>query len=72
MNHTRALRLAVKALEYQIKAIAVDANLHDVYHSDAPSCLAASIQRKELREAIVALELPKRIREQHMQEALEL
>jgi cell division protein FtsL len=75
MTHTRALALAIRALEAQIKGLNVNANLHDIAHADAPSCVEASRQRKELRAAIETLSLPKRIKEQHkaaQQEALEL
>jgi hypothetical protein len=76
MTHTRALALAIKALEAQIKGLNVNANLHDIAHADAPMCVEASRQRKDLRAAIEALELPKRIKEQRQaaaqQEALEL
>jgi hypothetical protein len=75
MTHTRALALAIRALEAQIKGLNVNANLHDIAHADTPMCVEASRQRKELRAAIEALELPKRIKEQRQaaqQEALEL
>lgn len=58
MTSQRALTLAIQALEAQIKALAVNANLHDVCHADAPACVEASRKRKELREAIAQLRQP--------------
>lgn len=58
MTRARAITLAIAALEAQIKALAVNANLHDQYGADAPACVEASARRRELREAIAALQEP--------------
>jgi hypothetical protein len=55
MNRARANALAIAALEREIRALAVHANLEDAYHSGIPMCVAASKRRKELREAIAVL-----------------
>jgi hypothetical protein len=58
MKHTKAITLAIAALEAQIKRLAVNANLADMCHADAPVCVEASKRRTELREAIAALKEP--------------
>jgi hypothetical protein len=58
MTRATATRLAIQALEAQIKALAVQANLADVYHADAPACVQASARRRELRDAVAALREP--------------
>ena len=62
MNRVRATALAIQALEREIKALAVNANLEDAYHSGVPMCVAASKRRKELREAIAVLREPAQAR----------
>jgi hypothetical protein len=62
MKQSRAITLAIAALEAQIKALAVNANLHDLCHADAPVCVEASRKRTELREAIEALRQPQQAR----------
>ena len=56
MKRDKALRLAVAALRKQAQRLAVDANLHDVYHADYPHAVNASQERKLLLEAIEELE----------------
>lgn len=58
MNQHRAITLAVQCIEAEIKRLAVNANLHDMMHADAPACVEASRKRKELRDAIEALKQP--------------
>src|SRR4051812_13197504 len=55
MKHTQAIKLAVEAMEREIKALAVNANMHDMMGMDAPACIADSQRRKDLRAAIAAL-----------------
>jgi hypothetical protein len=62
MKQSRATTLAIKALEAQIKRLTVNANLHDMYHAEAPMCVEASRQRQALREAIAQLRLPLEIK----------
>jgi hypothetical protein len=62
VTHTRALSLAIKALQLQIKRLAVQANLHDMAHADAPACVEASRLRLELRAAVEALKQPQQER----------
>lgn len=59
MNRARATALAIQCIEAEIKALAVQANLEDAYHSGIPACVQASKRRKELRAAIEALQEPK-------------
>ena len=61
MNRRRATAIAVECIEREIKRLAVNANLHDVYHADAPVCVAASARRRLLREAIEALKQPQQM-----------
>jgi hypothetical protein len=62
MTSTRAITLAIAALEAQIKRLATNANLADLYHADAPACVEASRRRAELREAVRALREPRQAR----------
>ncbi len=62
MTRDRAITLAIAALEKEIKALAVQANLEDMYHSGIPACVQASQRRKELREAIAVLREPVQVR----------
>lgn len=55
MTHARAISLAIKALEAEIKRLAFNANLYDMVHADTPVCMDASRRRKELRAAIAEL-----------------
>lgn len=61
MTNARAITLAIQALEAQIKRLAVNANLADLYHADAPACVEASRRRRELRDAIAALREPQQV-----------
>ena len=58
MTGQKATALAIQALEKEIKALAVNANLEDAYHSGIPMCVEASRRRRELREAIAVLKEP--------------
>lgn len=58
MNRARAITLAIQCIEREIKTLAINANLEDTYHSGIPMCVEASKRRKELREAIGALQEP--------------
>lgn len=51
MQHARAIRIALSALDEAIKRLAANANLRDQYNADAPACVAASERRAILREA---------------------
>ena len=62
MNTKRARAIAIQCIEAEIKRLAANANLHDMYHADAPVCIEASKRRKELREAIDALKEPQQMR----------
>ena len=62
MNASRARTIAIQCIEAEIKRLAVNANLHDMCHADAPVCVEASKRRKELREAIAALKEPQQTR----------
>ena len=58
MQQHRATKIAIHCIELEIKRLAVNANLHDMMHADAPVCVEASKRRKELQEAIQALKEP--------------
>lgn len=62
MTNARAITLAIAALEREIKRLASNANLADLYHADAPACVEASRRRTELRDAIAALRTPQQMR----------
>jgi hypothetical protein len=55
MNRARATALAIRCIEAEIKRLAVNANLEDMYHSGIPICVEASKRRRDLREAIAVL-----------------
>jgi N6-adenosine-specific RNA methylase IME4 len=55
MKYTAALKLAAEAMEREIQALAINANMHDLAGLDAPACVHASRRRKELQEAIAHL-----------------
>jgi hypothetical protein len=55
MNNARARQLAIAALEREIKALAVDANMHERFGLAAPHAAEASTRRKELHEAVRVL-----------------
>jgi hypothetical protein len=52
ITRNKALRMAIEALESQRHAVAVDANLHDVYGADYPAAVSASKKRTEIEQAI--------------------
>lgn len=55
MNQKKAVRVAVRAMEYRIKRLAQQANLWDIHKLDNVHCINASQERRELREAIEVL-----------------
>ena len=55
MKQKKALKLAIEAMEAEVRRLAVDANLHDVYGADSPYAVRASLERVELREAVEEL-----------------
>lgn len=55
MKYDKAIRIARVCLEAEIKRLATQANLADIYHADTPACISASERRRELREALGAL-----------------
>lgn len=59
MTYAQAIRAALAAIEREIKAQAVDANLHDVAGATYPHAVNASKRRKNLQEAIARLREPK-------------
>lgn len=61
MKQSQAITIAIKCIEAQIKRLAVNANLADLMHADAPVCVEASRRRKELRAAIAALREPRQV-----------
>jgi hypothetical protein len=58
MKQHRAVALAIQCIEAEIKRLAVNANLHDLFGADAPVCVEASKRRAELKAAIAALKQP--------------
>jgi hypothetical protein len=50
MTNTRALRLAIKVIQSEIKRLGPNANLHDLYHLDSAEAVNASKERKDLQE----------------------
>jgi hypothetical protein len=56
MNNKQAIKIAIEAMRERIKKYAVDANLHDHMGADYPWAITSSEKRKELLEAIAALE----------------
>jgi hypothetical protein len=61
MTPARARQLAIAALEREIKALAVDANLHEQFGLSAPHAAEASKRRRELREAVRVLSGPQQV-----------
>ena len=55
MQYSKAIKIAQACIEAEIKRLAVNANMHDLMHLDAPACVNASQRRKELRDALAAL-----------------
>lgn len=64
MQRAQATRIAIQAIEAEIKRVAVNANLHDLMHADTPTCVKASARRRELHDAIQALREPAQVRMQ--------
>jgi hypothetical protein len=62
MTQTQAIKLAIGCIEREIKRLAANANLHDMYGADMPACIDASKRRKELRAAIDELKQPSQAR----------
>lgn len=62
MNQSQAIKLAIGCIEREIKRLAANANLHDMYGANMPSCVDASKRRKELREVIDELKQPSQAR----------
>ncbi len=58
MKRAHAIRIAIASIEREIKSIAVDANLHDLYKADYPHAIKASKRRTDLRAAIEILKEP--------------
>ena len=56
MTREKALKLAIEALKKRVQGLAIEANLHDIYHADYPGAVRASKERKQLAEAIRWLE----------------
>ncbi len=56
MTHKQAIRLAIEALNAQIKTLAVDANLFDAGLAQYPHARKSSQKRAAYRQAIQALE----------------
>jgi len=62
VNRSRAIRLALECIEAEIKRLAVEANLHEVYGLASPGAMQASRRRQELRAVITTLQLPEQQR----------
>lgn len=56
MESRKAIKLAIGALQEEIRLLNVDANMLDKLGYRSPSTIKASRRRAELREAIEALE----------------
>ena len=56
MTREKALKLAIELIRKRAQGLAVEANLHDMYHAEYPSAKRASKERKELVEAKRELE----------------
>lgn len=61
VTNARAITIAIQAIEAEIKRLAVNANLHEMYHADAPACVQASERRRVLREAVQTLKEPQQV-----------
>lgn len=62
MTHAQARKIAIQAIEAQIKVLAFDANMHERLGVDTPHAVKASVRRRELRAAIVTLQAPEQVR----------
>lgn len=56
MTRGKAIRVAIEAMQREIRRLSVDANLHEAYGLDSPTAVSASKKRAELRDAILILE----------------
>lgn len=56
MTYDHALAMAIETLRRQAQRLAVDANLHDLYHANHPAALHASQKRREILEAVDVLQ----------------
>jgi len=56
MTYDHALSIAIDALRRQAQRLAVDANLHDLYHANHPAAIKASQKRRELLQTIDTLQ----------------
>lgn len=55
MNEKRLNKLLLECVQKEIKALAQDANLCEMYGMSTPHYLEASARRKELREIVMIL-----------------
>lgn len=56
MTHSQARTIAIRAIEAQIKALAIDANMHERLGATYPRAIQASAERARLRAAIAKLQ----------------
>ena len=56
MTTRTALTLAIPEIRAELKRIAFDANMHDIYHADYPYAIACSAKRQRLLAALRDLE----------------
>lgn len=61
MTHAQARKIAIESIRAQIKALAVDANMHDRLGATYPHAINASKRRRELMEAIDTLKRPEQV-----------
>lgn len=62
MTRPRAIAIAIACIEHEIKRLAVEANLHEVYGLTSPGAIKASQRRAQLRTAIETLQQPEQTR----------
>lgn len=55
MNRKQALKIAEELFVAELKRVAVDANLHDVYHADYPHAVKMAKRRQQLLKAMNVL-----------------
>lgn len=55
MTQTQAFKIAIESMKREMKTIAVDANLYELFGVDNPSAVNAYHRREKLREAIKLL-----------------
>lgn len=61
MTHAQARRIAIQAIESEIKRLAVDANMHERLGATYPAAVKASARRRALRAAIAKLQEPEQV-----------